>query len=259
MDLKRTLILLPLFLQFHTEAQSLYPGQYEEKRVVRDLAEPEAECFDQDRIRLLPGRFRENMQRDSAWMMKEKGITLIQNTSFPEDDRIEIVVGEASGEKAGILLRYPGWSGTPSVAVNGKKVRIDQEKGSYIRLERRWKTGDRIVAEFPMSLRLEATCDNPDKAALLYGPVVLSGQLGTEGMVPPAPFSDPEKYNDYYTYDYHVPENIGTRLVISGSSLDKTLTQTGPLEFRTHDGLLLRPLYDTHHQRYIVYWDIDAE
>lgn len=190
---------------------------------------------------------------------KEKGITLIQNTAFPEDDRIEIVVGEASGEKAGILLRYPGWSGTPSVAVNGKKVRIDQEKGSYIRLERRWKPGDRITAEFPMSLRLEPVPGDPSKAAVLYGPVVLAGQLGTEGMEKPAPFSDPEKYNDYYTYDYHVPENIGTRLVISGSSLDKTLTQTGPLEFRTHDGLLLRPLYDTHYQRYIVYWDIDAE
>ena len=78
MDLKRTLILLPLFLQFHTEAQSLYPGQYEEKRVVRDLAEPEAECFDLDRIRLLPGRFRENMQRDSAWMMSLD--TLVHHT-----------------------------------------------------------------------------------------------------------------------------------------------------------------------------------
>ena len=44
---------------------------------------------------------------------KEKGITLIQNTAFPEDDRIEIVVGEASGEKASVrkawcrLHRFP--------------------------------------------------------------------------------------------------------------------------------------------------------
>ena len=107
-----------------------------------------------------------------------------------------------------------------------------------------------------MSLRLESVPGDPSKAAVLYGPVVLAGQLGTEGMVPPAPFSDPEKYNDYYTYDYHVPENIGTRLVISGSSLDKTLTQTGPLEFRTRGGIDLKPLYATHHLRYIVYWDV---
>lgn len=187
---------------------------------------------------------------------KEKGITLIQNTAFPEDDRIEIVVGEASGEKAGILLRYPGWSGTPSVAVNGKKVRIDQEKGSYIRLERRWKTGNRIVAEFPMSLRLEATCDNPDKAALLYGPVVLAGQLGTEGMVPPAPFSDPEKYNDYYTYDYNVPENMAAVLEIPEGNPEKDIEHISGLGFRTRGGIDLKPLYDTHHLRYIVYWDV---
>ena len=65
-----------------------------------------------------------------------------------------------------------------------------------------------------MSLRLESVPGDPSKAAVLYGPVVLAGQLGTEGMVPPAPFSDPEKYNDYYTYDYHVPENMAAVLEI---------------------------------------------
>lgn len=167
---------------------------------------------------------------------KEKGITLIQNTAFPEDDRIEIVVGEASGEKAGILLRYPGWSGTPSVAVNGKKVRIDQEQG--------------------LSLRLEPVPGDPSKAAVLYGPVVLAGQLGTEGMVPPAPFSDPEKYNDYYTYDYHVPENVPSVLEIPQGNPEKAVEHISGLGFRTREGILLKPLYDTHHRRYIVYWNV---
>lgn len=197
-----------------------------------------------------------NLFIPSVLEWKERGLTLVQKTAFPEDDRIDITVMEAPDSDTGILLRYPGWSGKPDVRVNGRRIRVSQDSCSYIRIVRKWKPGDRIVAEFPMSLRLEATCDNPDKAALLYGPVVLAGQLGTEGMEKPAPFSDPEKYNDYYTYDYNVPENIRTRLVIRDSSLDKTLTQTGPLEFRTHDGLLLRPLYDTHHLRYIVYWDV---
>ena len=47
-------------------AQSLYPGQFEEKRVVKDEVESEIRCFDLSDVRLLPGRFHDNMLRDSA-------------------------------------------------------------------------------------------------------------------------------------------------------------------------------------------------
>jgi hypothetical protein len=47
-----------------------------------------------------------------------------------------------------------------------------------------------------MQIALEATPDNPNKVALLYGPLVLAGERGTEGMQAPAPFSNPALYND---------------------------------------------------------------
>lgn len=107
------------------------------------------------------------------------------------------------------------------VNVNGKKVSVKQKPGSYIAVTRRWKDGDRIEANYPMSLQLETTSDNPQKGALLYGPLVLAGELGTEGMQTPAPFSDPALYNDYYTYDYHIPKrieyDIASRLKTSGT------------------------------------------
>ena len=46
----------------------------------------------------------------------------------------------------------------------------------------------------------------------MYGPVVLAGDLGTEGMASPAPFSDPSVRNDYYTYDYKIPAGLNTTL-----------------------------------------------
>ena len=107
-----------------------------------------------------------------------------------------------------------------------------------------------------MSLRLEPVPGDPSKAAVLYGPVVLAGQLGTEGMVPPAPFSDPEKYNDYYTYDYHVPENMAAVLEIPQGNPEKAVEHISGLGFRTREGIDLKPLYDTHHRRYIVYWNV---
>ena len=44
-------------------AQSLYPGQFEDKRVVKDAVETEIRCFDLSDVRLLPGRFHDNMLR----------------------------------------------------------------------------------------------------------------------------------------------------------------------------------------------------
>ena len=77
------------------------------------------------------------------------------------------------------------------VSVNGKKISVKQKSGSYIAITREWKDGDQISATYPMQIKLETTPDNPDKAALLYGPLVLAGERGTEGMQAPAPFSNP--------------------------------------------------------------------
>ena len=38
---------------------------------------------------------------------------------------------------------------------------------------------------------------------------------------------------------------------------ERTLQRTGKeLEFTTEQGDVIRPLYDLHHQRYVVYWDL---
>lgn len=108
-----------------------------------------------------------------------------------------------------------------------------------------------------MSLQLETTPDNPQKGALLYGPLVLAGESGTEGMQSPAPFSDPALYNDYYTYNYHIPAELNTTLQIDRKHPGHSLQHTGEeLIFKTSQGNVLKPLYDLHHQRYVVYWDL---
>jgi len=155
-------------------------------------------------------------------------------------------------------LRYPSWSRDVQVRVNGKRVKVRQQPGSYIAIEREWKDGDRIEATYPMHLTLESAPDNPYRAALLYGPVVLAGALGTEGMLPPAPDSDPSKYNDYYTYDYHIPEGLPTGLKWDAGHPENSVQRISEdgLRFRTADGMTVLPLYDVHRQRYVVYWDI---
>ncbi|GAE85582.1 glycosyl hydrolase [Bacteroides reticulotermitis JCM 10512] len=146
------------------------------------------------------------------------------------------------------------------VLVNGKRVSIQQKPGTYIAITREWKDGDRIAATYPMRIQLEATPDNPQKAALLYGPLVLAGERGAEGMQASAPFSNPALYNDYYTYNYQVPASLSTSLKIDMKHPERALKRVGEeLLFTTGQGDVIRPLYDLHRQRYVVYWDLTTE
>lgn len=191
---------------------------------------------------------------------REKGMTLRQTTAFPEEETTTLTVGLKQPRRATVYLRYPSWSGKATVKINGKAVPVKSKPGSYIALSRMWQDGDRIEATWPMGLHVERTPDNPRKGAVLYGPLVLAGERGTEGMQAPAPFSDPTRYNDYYTYDFHVPSTLDDTLQWNARKPGQSLHRTGhELRFETPQGDVLRPLYDIHRQRYVVYWNMKEE
>ncbi len=195
---------------------------------------------------------------DVNW--KEKGLTLRQETAFPSEESTTLKVCLKQPLHTTIYLRYPSWSGKVTVRINGKKILVKQNPGSYIALTRRWQDGDCIEATYPMQVRIETTPDDPNRGALLYGPLVLAGERGTDGMQSPAPFSNPALYNDYYTYDYHIPANLKTTLPVNMKYPERSLQRVGrELRFTTRQGDIIRPLYDVHRQRYVVYWNLQKE
>ena len=126
-------------------------------------------------------------------------------------------------------------------------------------LNRKWKTGDKVDIAFPMSLRLVATNDNPDIAAVMYGPVVLAGDMGKEGINPPAPFARDQ-------LDYRrlaIPGNISSTLDVKGRKLNDWLkpVQGNPLEFKTSGAtqgeITMIPFYRINRQRYVIYWNLE--
>lgn len=196
-----------------------------------------------------------NLFIPSVLTSNELGVTLRQNTGFPYSDKTVLTVDRAPEKSMKISLRYPYWSGTPTVRVNGKKVPVKTGPSSYITLNRRWKAGDRIEMTCPMKLHMESAPDNPQRAVLLYGPVVLAGQMGTEGVK--SFFSDPTVRNDYYTYDYRVPASLCDTLHADPNDITATVRSAGgKLRFKTSEGYVLLPFFDTHHTRHVVYWNI---
>jgi DUF1680 family protein len=201
-----------------------------------------------------------NLFIPSELSWKEKGIKLVQQTNFPESEMMQFKIESTNAVGFDLNIRYPSWATAGvTVKVNGKKIAVKNMPGSYIAINRKWNNGDNIEVNFPMALRIVPTNDNPNKAAIAYGPIVLAGEMGTEGFKGREPYSDPILHNDYYTYNYNIPAGIITSLQLDKNKLNEAIKPVvgERLTFKTaKEGITLRPLYDIHRERYVVYWDI---
>ncbi|MEO6961318.1 MAG: beta-L-arabinofuranosidase domain-containing protein [Puia sp.] len=205
-----------------------------------------------------------NLFIPSELSWKEKGFTLLQETAFPDEPNISFTIKQTGNENVSLYIRYPAWATSGAVVkVNGKKIKIEDKPGSYITISRKWKQGDKVEVAYPMSLRWVPTPDNPAKAAIAYGPVLLAGEMGTDGMHTPESFLDTLDPFGYYGYDFRVPADLIHTLKAKDKELNTLLKPVpgSPLTFVTAEGVAakpvtLRPFYDLHNERYVVYWDL---
>ena len=113
---------------------------------------------------------------------KEKGLVVRQETRFPEEDATRLVFTSPKPVRLALKIRHPLWAAGMELTLNGRSIAVRSDPGSYFALERAWRSGDVVTVRFPMSLHMEAMPDDPAVVAFLYGPIVLAGDLGKEGM-----------------------------------------------------------------------------
>ncbi len=170
-----------------------------------------------------------------------EGTTFTQQTSFPQSSTTTFTV-DGNSKQFALRLRYPYWATKMDIKVNGKKVKATKGTDGYVAISRQWKAGDKVEVQLVMQLREEATKDDASKVALVYGPIVMAGKLDKVEH----PFSDPTKYNDYYTFDFKISSSVVEKAKYDGLKSIKG--------FKTKAGVELIPFYDAHHCRYAVYW-----
>ena len=74
-----------------------------------------------------------------------------------------------------IRFRVPGWCQGISLAVNGLPIHASAAPSGWASIDREWRSGDTVVITIPMALRtVPVDREHPDRAAILYGPVVLA-------------------------------------------------------------------------------------
>ena len=99
--------------------------------------------------------------------------------SFPEGDDAALAFEMRAAQPFTLALRRPSWAGEGfAVRVNDQDVATLPAAGSYCEITRTWRSGDRVTLALPKRLRLERLPDNPRKGVIMWGPLVLAGDLG---------------------------------------------------------------------------------
>jgi len=110
----------------------------------------------------------------ATWNLDGHEIQIEQETAYPESDTITLTVRPQRSVTFKLRFRVPRWSQGAAVSVNGNKLDVVANPGSWATIERPWNAGDRVTIQIPMQLRF-APLDkqHPQRVALMYGPVVL--------------------------------------------------------------------------------------
>ena len=173
---------------------------------------------------------------------KSRGVRISQETSFPEGDNTILRFSMDKKVRFPLYLRNPAWARQGiTIMVNDAPAVVSLNSSGFRVIDREWQGGDKVEIVFPMELYSESMPDNADRAAFLYGPVVLAGQLGSE---PP----DPVYGNPVLLTSQRDPGKWMKQ--VPGSPLLFRTDKTGqPFDF------LLKPFFSTNDQYYSVYFD----
>jgi len=112
----------------------------------------------------------------------EKGVRLVQETRFPAVGGTAVTVRAARPARFALRVRVPAWTRGGGAALNGRSLDGFAAPGGYFVLDRTWRDGDRLEVTLPMGLHVHPMPDDPTVQAVMYGPLVLVGRLGADGI-----------------------------------------------------------------------------
>jgi DUF1680 family protein len=163
----------------------------------------------------------------------QRNLTVTQTTDFPLNDTTTLKI---SGSGIGfwtMRIRIPSWTSNVRIAINGRLVEnVTANPGTYAEISRVWTGGDTLSLQLPMRLQTVAANDNKDVAALMYGPVVLSGNYGSE--------------------------NLKGLPSLDLGSVRRSSEALGFTAQASNRKVSLGPFFDAHSINYNIYWSVNG-
>lgn len=196
-----------------------------------------------------------NLFIPSTVRWREQNAVLTQATAFPESPATTLKLQLKVPSEFTLKLRHPGWSKTAIVLVNGKEFLRSANPCSYLDVSRTWRSGDLVEFRLSMEVGVDSVPVAPDIVALTYGPLVLAGAFGREGLAPGADIIVNErrigKYNDS---PFTAPLLLGSPRTIAETVRRADAPNEFVLTAADQKRVRLIPYYRVAHERYVMYW-----
>jgi uncharacterized protein len=104
-------------------------------------------------------------------------VHIVEETSYPFRGAIKFAIDPATPIGFALQLRIPAWAAGATIKVNGAP-QTGPTPGSFARVERIWRAGDRVELVFPMEPRVSRWFNN--SIAAERGPLVFSFPIGED-------------------------------------------------------------------------------
>ncbi|TKB96259.1 glycoside hydrolase family 127 protein [Pedobacter cryophilus] len=209
-----------------------------------------------------------NLFIPSVLNWNEKGLTLTQQTKFPEEEVTLLKINIKKPATFSLNIRYPKWvdTGLMKIKVNKREVKFSAKPGSYAAITQTWKNGDEVEVTLPMKTTTEQLPDGSNYVAVLHGPIVLAAKTDTTNMKDL--YADDSRFG-HVANDKQYPL-LGMPIFVSEQqNLAKYIKPVAgkPLTFSAskiiypaqYKSLELIPFYKLHNSRYVIYWQTENE
>lgn len=110
----------------------------------------------------------------TAMVGEGEEVTIQERSNYPFEEAIEFELKMNNAAQFPLYLRVPEWCSSPELLINGEKVSVPHGQGSFIKLSKVWKDGDKVVLKLPMRLSIKTWEANRNSVSLNYGPLTFS-------------------------------------------------------------------------------------
>ncbi len=195
---------------------------------------------------------------------KEKGITIRQETTFPEEEQTRLMITTDAPTDFTLMVRSPLWveEGALKILINKDTLNIHAEPQTFIPVQRTWNNGDSVKIILPMHNTVEQLPNVPEYVAIMHGPVLLGAKSGTADL--PGLVADDSRWghiasgsqmaiNKAPTLVFNVDSSVTTKIIpVEGKPLHYNAKVLFP--GAKDSSLTLEPFYKIHDSRYMMYW-----
>lgn len=200
---------------------------------------------------------RVNLFIPSVLSWQKEGVELIQRNRIPESEQTDFALNLKKKKRLALRIRRPEWADKATFVINGKTEQPLLESDGYWVIDRVWERENVITLRLPMHVYTENLIGSDRHVALLYGPYVLAGRMGTEEL--PSTFWGTMNNTAMNKVDLSVNPvfRLPTEQIpacvkpLSGETLRFNINLNG------FEKIVLEPFYKVHFERYTLYWPKD--